>query len=91
MTTTSFTVPDLMDMLTVKAGLPAQAHTSDPDETLIGIGLDSLAFLAVQTELVDRYGFELPYDKPVDGYTVGEMAGDIDTRLRATSGSSGGL
>jgi acetyl-CoA carboxylase biotin carboxylase subunit len=82
MTTTTFTTDDLLALLTVKAGLPPETRAEDPDVTLEGIGLDSLAFLALQTELQDRYGFELPDDRPVADYRIREIAADIDERLR---------
>ena len=48
---TPFTLSDLMSLLTEKAGLPATSHTTDPDAHFADIGLDSLAFLSMQTEL----------------------------------------
>ena len=71
----TFTLADLMDLLTEKAGLPASAHTTDPDARFEDIGLDSLAFLSMQTELHDRYDTEMPDDSP-SRYTLGEI---VDT------------
>jgi acetyl-CoA carboxylase biotin carboxylase subunit len=72
----SFTLEQLMDLLTEKAGLPPSAHTSDPDARFADIGLDSLAFLSMQTELHDRYGTEMPDDSP-DRYTFGEIVSTV--------------
>lgn len=83
MSITAFTLEDLMSLLTLKAGLPPAAHTTDPDATLEALGLDSLAFLALQTELQNRFGFELPYDRPAEGYALGDIAADIDERVRS--------
>jgi acetyl-CoA carboxylase biotin carboxylase subunit len=72
----TFTLARLMDLLTEKAGLPPSAHTTDPDARFADIGLDSLAFLSMQTELHDRYGTEMPDDSP-DRYTFGEIVATV--------------
>ncbi len=72
----SFTIDDLMDLLTQKAGLSPTARTTDPDARFSDIGLDSLAFLSMQTELQDRYGAEMPDDSP-DRYTFGEIVATV--------------
>ena len=82
---TSFTVDDLMDLLTAKAGLPATARTTDPDARFEDIGLDSLAFLSMQTALQDRYGVEMPDDSP-GRYTLGEIAETVNTALQRPAG-----
>ena len=79
---TTFTLGDLMTLLTQKAGLPATAHTTDPDARFADIGLDSLAFLSMQTELQDRYGAEMPDDSP-DRYTLGEIVERVDAAQRS--------
>ncbi len=81
---TTFTLSDLMTLLTEKAGLPPTAHTTDPNARFADIGLDSLAFLSLQTALQDRYGTEMPDDSP-DHYTLGEI---VDT-VNATQSSAG--
>ncbi|MGY1686243.1 acetyl-CoA carboxylase biotin carboxylase subunit [Geodermatophilus sp. SYSU D00804] len=72
MSAAPFTQADLMQLLTEKAGLPAEAHTDDPDARFADVGLDSLAFLSMQTELQDRFGTAMPDDSP-DNYTFGEI------------------
>ena len=72
----SFTLADLMNLLTEKAGLPESAHTTDPEVRFADIGLDSLAFLSMQTELHDRYGTEMPDDSP-GRYTLGEIVATV--------------
>jgi minimal PKS acyl carrier protein len=79
---TTFTLSDLMTLLTEKAGLPASSHTTDPDAHFADIGLDSLAFLSMQTELQDRYGTEMPDDSP-DRYTLGEIVETVDAAQRS--------
>ena len=79
---TTFTLSDLMTLLTEKAGLPASSHTTDPDAHFADIGLDSLAFLSMQTELHDRFGTEMPDDSP-DRYTLGEIVDTVDAAQRS--------
>ena len=82
MATDHFTVTDLMHILTEKAGLPREKHTTNPNATLEDVGLDSLAFLAIQSGLQERYGFTLPSEGPSYDSTVGDIALDIDGRLQ---------
>ena len=82
---TTFTLADLMDLLTAKAGLPASAHTADPDARFADIGLDSLAFLSMQTELHDRFGTEMPDDSP-DRYTFGEIVATVNESVQRPAG-----
>jgi acyl carrier protein len=72
MPTQTFSIDDLMTLLVTKAGLPPEARTGDPGATFDDVGLDSLAFLQLQAELQDRYGFELPDDRPGE-YTFGQI------------------
>lgn len=81
---TTFTLSDLMTLLTEKAGLPVTSHTTDPDAHFADIGLDSLAFLSMQTELQDRFGTEMPDDSP-DRYTLGEIV-DAVNAARSSAG-----
>lgn len=78
----TFTMTDLMALLTKKAGLPAAAQTADPSAGFEDVGLDSLAFLAMQTELQDRCGVEMPDDKP-DHYTFGEIVAIVQGQFAA--------
>ena len=68
----SFTLEDLMNLLSEKAGLPPDSRTTDPDAHFADVGLDSLAFLSLQTALQDRFGTELP-DDSADRYSFGEI------------------
>jgi acyl carrier protein len=81
----TFTQADLMGLLTEKAGLPESAHTDDPDARFADIGLDSLAFLSMQTELHDRFGTEMPDDSP-DRYTFGEIVATVAAAAPRTAG-----
>jgi len=72
----SFDLADLMDLLTEKAGLPPAARTTDPGARFADIGLDSLAFLSMQTELEERYGIAMPDDSP-DRYTFGDIVATV--------------
>jgi acetyl-CoA carboxylase biotin carboxylase subunit len=81
----TFTLPDLMSLLTQKAGLPPSSHTTDPDARFADIGLDSLAFLNMQTELHDRFGTEMPDDSP-GRYTLGEIVATVAGSLQRSAG-----
>lgn len=72
----AFTLTDLMDLLAEKAGLPPEQRTTDPGARFADIGLDSLAFLAMQTELHDRFGTEMP-DDDATAYTLGDIVGTV--------------
>ena len=76
----SFTLEDLMDLLSEKAGLPPESRTTDPDAHFSDIGLDSLAFLSMQTELHDRFDTEMPDDSP-ERYTLGEIVATVNAAL----------
>jgi acyl carrier protein len=79
----TFTINDLMTLLTTKAGLPPSAQTDDPDARFSDVDLDSLAFLEMQTALAQTYGVEMPDDK-TEHYTFGEIVevvqGQLETR-----------
>lgn len=76
----SFTIDDLMALLVSKVGLPTDMRTQDPQKTFGDLGLDSLAFLQLQSELQAMYGFELPDDRPLT-QTVGGITAEINKRL----------
>ncbi|MEV0715290.1 acyl carrier protein [Asanoa sp. NPDC050611] len=75
-----YTIDDLMQLLVTKVGLPSDMRTDDPNKTFGDLGLDSLAFLQLQSELQTLYGFELPDDRPL-AFSVGEMTAAINERL----------
>lgn len=79
MTTTDFSMSALMDVLVAKAGLPDAARTANTSLNFSDVGLDSLAFLQLETELMSHYGIELP-DRP-DAYTFGEIVTLVNSRL----------
>jgi len=76
----SFTLEDLMDLLSAKAGLPPESRTTDPDAHFSDIGLDSLAFLSMQTELHDRFDTEMP-DDSAERYSLGEIVATVNAAL----------
>jgi acyl carrier protein len=83
-----FDLDDLMSMLTVKAGLPASAHTDDPARTLDDVGLDSLAFLQLQAGVQERYGIELPDDRMEAAF--GEIVDMVNEGLGARHAAAAG-
>ncbi|SDD41069.1 minimal PKS acyl carrier protein [Geodermatophilus telluris] len=85
MSATTFTLDDLMALLSEKAGLPADARTTDRDARFSDIGLDSLAFLSMQTALQDRYGAEMPEENP-ELYTFGEIVDTVNAAVTDRAG-----
>ncbi|HKS49982.1 MAG TPA: acyl carrier protein [Amycolatopsis sp.] len=81
MSTQPFRLEDLMDILEHKAGLPMPDRTSDANLTFTDIGLDSLAFLAVQATLETRYGFELP-DEGLQHRPFTDIIAAVNARLQ---------
>lgn len=78
-----FSMADLMDLLVQKAGLGRDSTTDDPDARFNDVGLDSLAFLQLQTELQNEYGIELPDDP--QGITFGEIINYVNDHLAKES------
>ncbi len=77
-----FTMSDLMDLLSQKAGLPAHQRTDRRELLFIDLDLDSLAFLQLQGELKRRFGVELPDDR-AQSYTLGEIVDAVDSTATA--------
>lgn len=80
----TFTISDLMTLLTKRAGLPVSAQTDDPSARFSDVDLDSLAFLEMQTALADNYGVEVPDDQ-TEHYTFGEIVDLVQSQLGARS------
>ena len=72
-----FTLENLMDLLVDKVGLPVSSRTDDPSATWAGIGLDSLAYLQMQTEL-EELGVSPDDSAPEHEHTVGDLAALVD-------------
>ena len=79
MTRQEFDLDDLNEILVLKAGLPPEERVEDPDLTFADADLDSLAFLALQGELEDRFGFELPEE--AGSRTFAEILAAVNDRL----------
>lgn len=54
-----FTFEDLKGMLVNRIGMREQEVGEDTTATFEGLGLDSLAFLEIQLEVEQRYGFQV--------------------------------
>jgi minimal PKS acyl carrier protein len=80
MATEKFSIDDLMTLLVTKVGLPVDARTDNALATFEEVGLDSLAFLQLQTELQSRYSFELPSDD-FRAYSLGEITAYVNEHL----------
>lgn len=54
-----FTFEDLKGMLVNRIGMREEEVGEDTTATFEGLGLDSLAFLEIQLEVEQRYGFQV--------------------------------
>ncbi|GAA3629573.1 hypothetical protein GCM10022223_54010 [Kineosporia mesophila] len=82
MTDQAFTMADLMNLLVTAVGLPASERTEDTSLTLTDIGLDSLAFLQLQTVLQERYGVAIDEMDEAEDYPLGRLV-DLVNGARA--------
>jgi len=67
---------DLMHLLVRKVGLSEDNRTDRTDLLLTDLGLDSLAFLELQSELSRTYGVEIPDDRAQE-YTTGDIVAAV--------------
>jgi acyl carrier protein len=81
----TFSIDDLMDLLVRRVGLPVEQRTDRADVLFTDLGLDSLAFLELQSQLSRTYGVELPDDR-AHVYTTGDIVAEV--RLGAVTGAA---
>lgn len=55
----AFTFKDLKDILVNRVGMSESEIGEDTTASFEGLGLDSLAFLEIQLEVDQRYGFQV--------------------------------
>jgi acyl carrier protein len=72
----TFSISDLMQLLVRKVGLPEENRTDRTDLLWTDLGLDSLAFLELQSELSRTYGVEIPDDRAQE-YTTGDIVAAV--------------
>jgi minimal PKS acyl carrier protein len=72
----------LLDFLVTQAGLPESDLPATLDVTFEDIGLDSLAYLQLQSEVFGSCGVELPADPP-PGYTLADILDAVNLALAA--------
>ena len=85
MTDHVFTMPDLMDLLVTAVGLPTSERTEDASLTLTDIGLDSLAFLQLQTVLQERHGVDIDEMDEAEDYPLGRLIELVNGTQAGTS------
>ena len=71
---------ELLDFLVDQAGLAAEDRPATLDVTFADIGLDSLAYLQLQSEVQDRFGIELPAEPPED-FTLAQILDTVNGAL----------
>ncbi|MBX6389071.1 MAG: acyl carrier protein [Frankia sp.] len=72
----------LMEFLVTQAGLPEEDLPESLDVTFADIGLDSLAYLQLQSEVAGSVGVELPADPP-PGFTLAAILETVNLELSA--------
>ncbi len=82
MATQQFTFSDLKDILVNRVGLPEADVLEDPQATFDDMGLDSLAFVEIQLEMEQRYGFRIPDEDAQKITTVGDAISYTNQRLQ---------
>jgi minimal PKS acyl carrier protein len=80
MTVTNWSADELFVMLAEHAGLSHDERPASLDVTFAEIGLDSLAYLQLQTVVTDRFGVALP-DEGVATYTLATILTAVNTAL----------
>jgi acyl carrier protein len=83
----TFTQASLMDILVEASGLPEGDRSMEPADSFGDVGLDSLAFLQLQAELSQRYGFEMPDERAE--CTFGEIVAVVAEFLGAQLPAAG--
>jgi len=82
MATQQFTFEDLKDILINRVGLRESDILSEPSATFDDMGLDSLAFVEIQLEMEQRYGFRIPDEDAHAITTVGDAIDYTNRRLQ---------
>lgn len=75
-----WTAEELVTFLVDSAGLPPEDAPTGLGVTFTEIGLDSLAYLQLQSEVQERFGLELPADPPED-FTLAEILATVNGAL----------
>jgi acyl carrier protein len=77
-----FTLDDLRDILINRIGVAPDDIRDDRDQTFEEIGLDSLAFIEIQLEMEQRYGFQVSEDDAQGLQTFGDAVDYVNSRLQ---------
>ena len=85
MTTAQFTLDDLKSILVNRVGYPANDIPEDPSATFEDMGLDSLAFVEIQLELEQRYGFKVSDEDAQSITTLGDAVDYTNRRLQESA------
>lgn len=80
--TQQFTFNDLKDILINRVGLKERDIPADPHASFEDMGLDSLAFVEIQLELEQRYGFRVSDEDAQQIKTVSEAIDYTNRRLQ---------
>jgi acyl carrier protein len=81
---TPFTLEDLKQILVRLNVLGGRVAPDDPDATFEAVGLDSIAFLEIQIEMEQRYGFRVSEEEARQIRTLGQAVEFVNRRLDQT-------
>jgi acyl carrier protein len=76
-----FGFDDLKRILVDRLGVDEDHVANDPSATLDEIGLDSLAFIELQTALEEDWGVRVRDEDVERIYTIGDVLGYVNERL----------
>ena len=79
-----WTSDGLLDFLVSQAGLPPSDRPETLDVTFGDIGLDSLAYLHLQSEAYGLFGVELPAEQP-EHFTLAQILAAVNSSPSAAA------
>ena len=79
-----FTFQDLKGILVDRVGLPEEDVVDDPNADFASMGLDSLAFVEIQSAIQQEYGFEISDEDAHEITTIGAAIAYTNRRINET-------
>jgi acyl carrier protein len=80
----TFTFDQLKDILVNRVGYAESDVGDDTGRTFEELGLDSLAFLEIQAEMEQRYGFQTSEDDADKIHTLQDAIDYVNAQLQGT-------
>ena len=77
-----FTFQDLKEILVERVGLPEEDVVDDPNAEFASMGLDSLAFVEIQSAIQQEYGFHISDEDAHEITTIGAAIEYTNRRIQ---------